>query len=280
MADLGGNGFLNGAAGAGLNEVVLKHLNKSSDYTKLDHGTRQIISVLLIGAVTEALTGEGKVGAETALNAEKHNHTEILAQMDPEGAIDGRYIGVGNEGAQIVFMNAKEPDDKIDVLVEGFRESALKNGYSQEVADEMTLQYKNSVLKEGWEWTSNIVAFVPGVGLTAFVAKAGVVYCINYGKYKQMGTEYSAAEAFRDTSVNVISDITAGNIAGLVASKGVAYIGGTQVVKFGTEAEFFSSTIAGTVTANTLDIYVNSILNNKDYEINEALEKQGGRVRY
>lgn len=74
MAKMGGGDFLSGAAGAGVNELVHRYLNDNEEYKNLDHGTRQLIAGLLGGMVTEALTGNGKTGAETAINAEKNNH--------------------------------------------------------------------------------------------------------------------------------------------------------------------------------------------------------------
>jgi filamentous hemagglutinin len=74
MQGIGGGDIASGALGAGVIEYVHKYLDKNEKYGELDHGTRQIIAGILGGLVTQVITGNGKTGAESAINTEKNNH--------------------------------------------------------------------------------------------------------------------------------------------------------------------------------------------------------------
>ena len=68
MSSITGAGFTSGAAGAGLNEAVIKEIDKIA---KHDPGTAQIVSAIVGAAAAKAVGGTAGAGASTAASGTK-----------------------------------------------------------------------------------------------------------------------------------------------------------------------------------------------------------------
>ncbi|WP_295165204.1 hypothetical protein [Selenomonas sp. F0473] len=71
MSSITGAGFTSGAAGAGLNEAVIKEIDKIA---KHDPGTAQIVSAIVGAAAAKAAGGAAGAGAEAAASGTKWNY--------------------------------------------------------------------------------------------------------------------------------------------------------------------------------------------------------------
>ena len=70
MSSITGASFTSGAAGAGLNEAVIKEIDKIA---KHDPGTAQIVSAIVGAAAAKAVGGTAGAGASTAASGTKWN---------------------------------------------------------------------------------------------------------------------------------------------------------------------------------------------------------------
>ncbi len=70
MSSVTGAGFTSGAVGAGLNEAVIKEIDKVA---KHDPGTAQIVSAIIGAAAAKAAGGNAAAGAATAASGTKWN---------------------------------------------------------------------------------------------------------------------------------------------------------------------------------------------------------------
>ena len=71
MSSITGAGFTSGAAGAGLNEAVIKEIDKIA---KHDPGTAQIVSAIVGAAAAKAVGGNAGSGATSAASGTKWNY--------------------------------------------------------------------------------------------------------------------------------------------------------------------------------------------------------------
>lgn len=77
MSSITGAGFASGAAGAGLNEAVIKEIDKIA---KHDPGTAQIVSAIVGAAAAKAAGGDAGAGASAAASGTKWN--SLLTESD------------------------------------------------------------------------------------------------------------------------------------------------------------------------------------------------------
>ena len=77
MSSITGAGFTSGAAGAGLNEAVIKEIDKIA---KHDPGTAQIVSAIVGAAAAKAAGGDAGAGASAAASGTKWN--SLLTESD------------------------------------------------------------------------------------------------------------------------------------------------------------------------------------------------------
>ena len=76
MSSITGAGFTSGAAGAGLNEAVIKEIDKIA---KHDPGTAQIVSAIVGAAAAKAISGNTGAGAAATTSGTKWN---LLSKAD------------------------------------------------------------------------------------------------------------------------------------------------------------------------------------------------------
>ena len=118
MSSITGAGFTSGAAGAGLNEAVIKEIDKIA---KHDPGAAQIVSAIVGAAAARAAGGTAGAGAAAAASGTKNNSllTEIqfvreairddnIVHNLPEGycnliGVSGGAYGVSVQGTIMVF---------------------------------------------------------------------------------------------------------------------------------------------------------------------------------
>ncbi len=75
MSSVTGAGFTSGAVGAGLNEAVIKEIDKVA---KHDPGTAQIVSAIIGAAAAKAAGGNAAAGAATAASGTKWNFLTMV----------------------------------------------------------------------------------------------------------------------------------------------------------------------------------------------------------
>ena len=75
LSQITGNGFTSGAAGAGLNEALIKALDGK------DPGTAQLISAIIGAAAAKAIDGNAQAGASAAASGTKWNKYERLPEI-------------------------------------------------------------------------------------------------------------------------------------------------------------------------------------------------------
>ena len=76
MSSITGAGFTSGAVGAGLNEAVIKEIDKIA---KHDPGTAQIVSAIVGAAAAKAISGNTGAGAAATTSGTKWN---LLSKAD------------------------------------------------------------------------------------------------------------------------------------------------------------------------------------------------------
>ena len=88
MSSITGAGFTSGAAGAGLNEAVIKEIDKIA---KHDPGMAQIVSAIVGAAAAKAVGGNAGAGAAAAASGTKWNFFGIAQRYD------GSFISIADD---------------------------------------------------------------------------------------------------------------------------------------------------------------------------------------
>lgn len=121
MSDMTGAGFISGAAGAGLNEMLQKELQKLKDPT-----LHQIASAVIGSVAGEIAGGNAQVGAGTAASGTRNNVLlEYIIGLDnlekvsrlPEGYCEFLSMGIGDATETIMVFHIGDDKDNYPVFV-------------------------------------------------------------------------------------------------------------------------------------------------------------------
>jgi hypothetical protein len=116
MSELGGSNFTSGAASAGLNEIVAKHLKKINDAS-----AHQWISAIIGAAAAKVVGGNVQSGASTAASGTKNNLDVHFLVKEPLDVTIKEVVKNDEKAAQIIAAidSALTPNDDNPVTAGG-----------------------------------------------------------------------------------------------------------------------------------------------------------------
>lgn len=127
MSQITGAGFASGAAGAGLNEALVKSLKG------LDPGTAQIVSAIIVGAAAAKVAGRSAAaGASAAAVGTKWN---LLSTPDYNEMQRRMKEAKTDEERKAIYEEYERKDKEQQQEIEEEKELRSKNIPSNEIAD-------------------------------------------------------------------------------------------------------------------------------------------------